>query len=109
MVGGSVVGDGDAADRLLVIADLFQAAISVKVALVAVLVRDAVFLITGAGGCQNQRVIDLVFVGTGRGILEVSAGTVLVFPNIIGAVFRPLVDPLVIVCAPAIAQAVVVV
>ena len=97
----SVINRDTALCRLIV-ADAAQAAVRVKIALVVLFVRDAVFFVSAARGRQGQALIDLIFIGAAGLVLEVMPRAVLVLPYIIGGIRRKGIDQLVIAAAPAV-------
>ena len=112
-VAAVTVRHGYAALLLLVVLDLAQAPLRVEEALVAALVRDAVFLVAAAVCGKRHLHAGLVLEGMAAVILlaEEVPRAVLVLPDVVVRVGRraraghPLVDALVVGAPPAVAEA----
>ena len=79
-----------------------QPSIGIEVALVSVLVSNAVFLFTAAGGGQCQFQAVFILVGSRGFPEEIVLRSVGVFPDIVIAVGAPGINPLVEVGPPAV-------
>ena len=98
------IGNGDAADGFLIVADLRQSAEGIEVGFVSVFILDNVLFCAAAGIGQGQLQTVLVFVSTVRLLFKVVVCAVFIFPNVEVRILFPNIDPLVIIGAPAIAK-----
>ena len=94
----------DTAGGSLIVANFCQPSTGIKIALISVLVRDAVLGSATSGSRHDKIGVDLVLICTGRFVLEVMPCGIFVLPDIVGVVGRPLIDKLVIIAAPAVAH-----